>query len=90
MLTAAMTLAAGSSKLAAKMMKSCASPDRPDPPAAATYTVVKGDSLWKIAQKTWGKGSDYERLYEANKEIIDAHKGGKNMIWPGDILTIPN
>lgn len=89
-LTAAMTLAAGSSKLAAKMMKSRASPDRPDPPAATTYTVVKGDSLWKIAQKTWGKGSDYERLYEANKEIIDAHKGGKNMIWPGDILTIPN
>ena len=89
-LTAAMTLAAGSSKLAAKMMKSRASPDRPDPPAAATYTVVKGDSLWKIAQKTWGKGSDYERLYEANTEILDAHKGGKNMIWPGDILTIPN
>lgn len=89
-LTAAVTLAAGGSKLAAKLLKSRASPDRPDPPAATTYTVVKGDSLWKIAQKTWGKGSDYERLYEANKEIIDAHKGGKSMIWPGDVLTIPN
>lgn len=89
-LAGAVALAVGSSKLAAKMMKSRASPDRPDPPAATTYTVVKGDSLWKIAQKTWGKGSDYERLYEANKAVIDAHKGGKTMIWPGDVLTIPN
>ena len=89
-LAAAVTLAVGASTLAARAMKSRASPERPDPPAATTYTVKKGDSLWKIAQKTWGKGSDYERLYEANKETIDAHKGGKNMIWPGDILTIPN
>jgi hypothetical protein len=43
------------------------SPARPSPPPAKTYTVVKGGSLWKIAQKLMGSGARYTELYEAKK-----------------------
>ena len=53
-----------------------------------TYTVVKGDCLWKIAQNYYNDGKRYPEIYNANKATIDAHHGGPNMIWPGDVLTI--
>lgn len=49
--------------------------------AAETYTVVKGDSMWKIAVK-----------YEVGlSEIKDANPHIKNpdLIYPGQILNIP-
>lgn len=58
-------------------------------PAPKTYTVVSGDCLWNIAKKYLGDGSRYKEIYEANKSVINAHNGGPNMIWPGDVLTIP-
>lgn len=58
-------------------------------PTTKSYTVVKGDSLWAIAKKYYGDGSRYPEIYNANKSVIDAHAGGPNMIWPGDVLTIP-
>jgi len=73
-----------------KSSEAAASPEkttrRPSPPAAQTYTVVKGDSLWKIAQKFYGKGSDYTKIYEANKGTIGANP---NLIYPGQVFTIP-
>lgn len=54
-----------------------------------TYTVVKGDCLWNIARKFYGDGSQYKKIYEANRAVIDAHHGGPNMIWAGDVLKIP-
>ncbi len=54
-----------------------------------TYTVKSGDCLWLIAQKFWGNGSRWEEIYYANTSVIDPHKGGHQMIWPGDVLTIP-
>lgn len=50
--------------------------------AATTYTVVKGDSLWKIAVK-----------YEIGlSEIIDANPQIENpdLIYPGQIINIPD
>lgn len=60
--------------------------ERPSPPAAQTYTVAKGDCLWKIAQKFYGKGSDYTKILEANKGTIGSNP---NLIYPGQVFTIP-
>ena len=61
-------------------------PERTSPPAAQTYTVVKGDCLWKIAQKFYGAGAQYTKIYEANKGTIGSNP---NLIYPGQVLTIP-
>lgn len=64
---------------------------------AGMYTVVAGDTLWKIANQVYGSGLEYERIYNANKEVIEntAKERGKNdssnghWLFPGTVLTIP-
>ena len=50
----------------------------------ATYTVVSGDTLWSIAEKTIGSGYNYVDIAAANK-LSDA-----NSITEGQKLSIPN
>lgn len=38
-----------------------------------TYTVKPGDCLWNIAKKFYGKGSDYTKIYNANKGKIGSN-----------------
>lgn len=57
----------------------------PAPSANKTYTVVKGDCLWNIAKKFYGNGSKYTVIYNANKDKIK----NPNLIYPGQVLTIP-
>lgn len=52
---------------------------------STTYTVVKGDCLWNIAKKFYGNGSQYTKIYNANKDKIK----NPNLIYPGQVLTIP-
>lgn len=59
-------------------------------PTPQTYTVKSGDCLWNIARKYLGDGSRYPEIYELNKSTIDAHNGGPNMIWTGDVLILPD
>lgn len=54
-------------------------------PAAKSYTVVKGDCLWNIAKKFYGNGSKYTTIYNANQGKIK----NPNLIYPGQVLTIP-
>ncbi len=60
--------------------------ERPSPPSSKTYTVKKGDSLWAISQKFLGGGSNYPSLYDANKDVVGSNP---NLIYPGQVLTIP-
>lgn len=54
-------------------------------PKAKTYTVKKGDSLWAITKRYTGNGARYNELYNANRSIIK----NPNLIYPGQVLTLP-
>lgn len=58
----------------------------PAPASAQSYTVVKGDCLWNIAKRFYGNGSLYTVIYNANQGVIG---GNPNLIYPGQVLTIP-
>ena len=51
-----------------------------------TYTVKKGDCMWNIAKKFYGNGSQYMKIYEANRGVIGSNPA---LIYPGQVLTIP-
>lgn len=56
------------------------------PAMAAEYTVVKGDSLWKIAKEQLGSGYKWSEIYQANKAAIK----NPDLIYVGQTLTIPD
>ena len=51
-----------------------------------TYTTKSSDSLWNIAKKFYGDGSQYTKIYNANKKLIGSNP---NIIQIGITLTIP-
>ena len=53
-----------------------------------THKVAKGDSLWAIAQKHYGKGSLYTKIKEANKTKYPS-LAKNNIIYPNWELIIP-
>jgi len=63
-------------------------PERPGTPeqTSKTYTVKPGDCLWNIAKAIYGKGSDYTKIYNANKGVIGSNP---NLIYAGQVFTIP-
>ena len=53
--------------------------------ADTTYTVVRGDSLSKIARKSYGSSKHWRLIFEANRDQID----NPDLIHPGQVLKIP-
>lgn len=51
-----------------------------------SYTVISGDSLWKIAEAMYGNGSKYPKIFDANRDILD----DPDKIFPGQVLRIPD
>ncbi len=49
------------------------------------YVIQKGDTFWKIAADTLGKGARYTEIFEANREVI-LHP---DKIYPGQKIRIP-
>ena len=56
------------------------------PAGGRTYTVQSGDTLWKISEELYGNGSNYLKIFEANKGLLDH----PDRIFPGQVLTIPD
>jgi len=49
------------------------------------YTVQSGDSLSKIAKQFYGDANAYNKIFEANRNILN----DPNKIQPGQTLVIP-
>jgi nucleoid-associated protein YgaU len=47
--------------------------------------VQPGNSLWRIARRTYGDGVQFTVIYEANKDNIR----DPNLIYPGQIFKMP-
>ncbi len=54
-------------------------------PKAQFHTVVRGDSLSKIAKEFYGDAMKYPVIFEANKPMLKA----PDLIYPGQVLRIP-
>lgn len=55
-------------------------------PTPKTHTVKVGDSLWNIAKAVYGDGSQWKKIYDANKKTIGKNP---NAIKAGQKLVIP-
>jgi len=49
------------------------------------HEVKKGDTLWKIAEKYYGDGSLYNKIFETNRDILK----NPDAIQVGQKLHIP-
>jgi hypothetical protein len=49
-------------------------------------TVVKGDTLWDIAQAVYGDATRWPEIYAANTDVVGADP---DLIFPGQVLRIP-
>ena len=50
-----------------------------------TAIVTRGDSLWRISRKVYGRGVRYTQIYEANTKQIRDPK----LIYPGQVFVLP-
>jgi nucleoid-associated protein YgaU len=57
----------------------------PEPEQSRFYTVVKGDTLWKISEEMYGNGSKYQGIFHANEPMLKH----PDKIYPGQVLRIP-
>jgi nucleoid-associated protein YgaU len=53
--------------------------------APKIYVVKSGDSLSKIAKAEYGNANDWNRIFEANQDILK----DPDKIYPGQKLKIP-
>jgi LysM repeat protein len=52
---------------------------------AETYTISKGDTLWSISKKFYGKGGNWQLILDANTAKI----GDPNKLKAGTVINIP-
>ena len=55
-------------------------------PDVTRVTVQPGFTLWRIARENYGRGILYVQVFEANRDKIR----NPNLIYPGQVFTVPN
>ena len=54
-------------------------------PVDGAVIIRRGDTLWQISRRVYGRGVRYSTIYLANqKQISDP-----NRIWPGQVFSVP-
>lgn len=56
-----------------------------EPPPEPFVIVQPGNSLWRLARRTYGEGTRYTVIFRANKEQIT----DPDLIYPGQVLALP-
>lgn len=56
-----------------------------DMPPEPFVIVQPGNSLWRMARRTYGSGFNFTTIYEANKDQIK----DPDLIFPGQVLALP-
>ena len=51
----------------------------------SAVTVQPGSTLWAIARESYGDGTLYVRVFEANRD----HIRNPDLIYPGQVFTVP-
>lgn len=54
-------------------------------PEIGTTTIIRGDSLWQISRRIYGKGTRYTVIFDANQPQIR----NPDLIYPGQIFVLP-
>jgi nucleoid-associated protein YgaU len=54
-------------------------------PEISTAKITRGDNLWRISQRTYGRGERYTVIYDANQSQIR----DPDLIYPGQIFVLP-
>lgn len=53
--------------------------------ADGAVIIRRGDSLWRISRRVYGRGVRYSTIYLANQDQIT----DPNRIWPGQVFAVP-
>lgn len=72
-------------KTSKKTAKKKVATSKKNPKTTGFYVVKSGDTLWAIAKKYYGNGSQYTKIYNANRDKIK----NPSLIYPGQKLVIP-
>ena len=54
-------------------------------PTGQSVIIRKGDTLWQISRRVYGRGVKYTTIYAANADQI----GDPDRIWPGQVFAVP-
>jgi nucleoid-associated protein YgaU len=54
-------------------------------PQLETLIIKRGDNLWRIARRVYGRGIRYSTIYQANRDQIR----NPHWIYPGQVLVVP-
>ncbi|MEH3119048.1 MAG: LysM peptidoglycan-binding domain-containing protein [Methylorubrum populi] len=54
-------------------------------PEISTARITRGDSLWQISRRTYGRGNRYTVIYDANQNQIR----DPDLIYPGQMFVLP-
>ena len=54
-------------------------------PEITTARITRGDNLWQISKRTYGRGQRYTVIFDANQDQIR----DPDLIYPGQTFVLP-